>query len=184
MKATPPSHVGSSSVRSSRMGGVADLPRRKHGCGLGLMRRKEITEEQLDLARAMRAETPRRGWKYICKELDIPDQKALRKRLEPGYRERINAKQRERDKKRDPKRLSKPFPHIHHIPDLVVVPAYVIAERDAAINKPRTLTAIAFGDPLPGRRAIDKRGMHETDKAAAPYNPAQSAAGSSSLREV
>lgn len=36
-------------------------------------------------------------------------------------------------------------------------PHYVIAERDEALNKPRTLTSEAFGDPLPGRSALERR---------------------------
>ena len=37
-------------------------------------------------------------------------------------------------------------------------PDHVIAERDAAIAAPRELSAVAFGDPLPGRSALDRRG--------------------------
>ncbi len=37
-------------------------------------------------------------------------------------------------------------------------PDHVIAERDAAIAAPRGMSAIAFGDPLPGRSALDRRG--------------------------
>ena len=37
-------------------------------------------------------------------------------------------------------------------------PEDVIAERDHAIAAPRSLSAIAFGDPLPGRSALDRRG--------------------------
>ena len=37
-------------------------------------------------------------------------------------------------------------------------PEEVIAERDHAIAAPRSLSAIAFGDPLPGRSALDRRG--------------------------
>jgi len=37
-------------------------------------------------------------------------------------------------------------------------PEEVIAERDYAIAAPRSLSAIAFGDPLPGRSALDRRG--------------------------
>ncbi len=36
-------------------------------------------------------------------------------------------------------------------------PDHVIAERDAAIAAPREMSAIAFGDPLPGRSALDRR---------------------------
>ena len=37
-------------------------------------------------------------------------------------------------------------------------PEEVIAERDHAIAAPRSLSAVAFGDPLPGRSAPDRRG--------------------------
>lgn len=36
-------------------------------------------------------------------------------------------------------------------------PHYVIAERDEALNKPRSLTSTIFGDPLPGRSARERR---------------------------
>ncbi len=36
-------------------------------------------------------------------------------------------------------------------------PDHVIAERDAAVAAPREMSAIAFGDPLPGRSALDRR---------------------------
>lgn len=36
-------------------------------------------------------------------------------------------------------------------------PPEVLAERDAAMWRPTTLTALVFGDPLPGRSALDRR---------------------------
>ncbi len=36
-------------------------------------------------------------------------------------------------------------------------PDHVIAERDRVMAAPREMSAIAFGDPLPGRSALDRR---------------------------
>lgn len=36
-------------------------------------------------------------------------------------------------------------------------PAEVIAEREAACQAPQSITAIVFGDPPPGRSALDRR---------------------------
>lgn len=37
-------------------------------------------------------------------------------------------------------------------------PAHVIAERDAALYGPRSLSSVLLGDPPPGRSALDRRG--------------------------
>jgi hypothetical protein len=42
--------------------------------------------------------------------------------------------------------------------EAVRVPQSVLFERDRAMLAPRSLTAQAFGDPMPGRSALDKRG--------------------------
>lgn len=41
--------------------------------------------------------------------------------------------------------------------DRTVPPADVLAERARALSQPRTITAAVFGDPPPGRSALDKR---------------------------
>lgn len=39
----------------------------------------------------------------------------------------------------------------------VYAPDHVMEERDRVINGQRTLTGVMFGDPLPGRSALDRR---------------------------
>lgn len=38
------------------------------------------------------------------------------------------------------------------------IPVSVLADRDNRAKAPRSLTALAFGDPAPGQSALDKRG--------------------------
>jgi hypothetical protein len=42
-------------------------------------------------------------------------------------------------------------------PDSGHAPHFVLAERERAFNARQTLTALYFGDPLPGRSALDQR---------------------------
>ena len=37
-------------------------------------------------------------------------------------------------------------------------PAHVLAERDAALHAPQSITGAVFGDPASGRSALDRRG--------------------------
>lgn len=40
------------------------------------------------------------------------------------------------------------------------VPAEVLLDRERRETAPRSLSAVAFGDPAPGQSALDKRGGH------------------------
>ena len=46
---------------------------------------------------------------------------------------------------------------VRHLDFVEPPPEQVLAERDAAMGAPQSLTAILFGDPPPGRSALDRR---------------------------
>lgn len=77
----------------------------------------------------------------------------LRLALNPASREARNAYRRGRVRK-SRRAAGKPEPRY-------VTPARcppeVIAERDIALSQQTSLTALVFGDPPPGRSALDKR---------------------------
>jgi hypothetical protein len=131
-------------------------------------RGKEMTTYRLttgDHLRALRLKREGRAWPEIAMEFGI-SAPVLRRALDPVWAEHragveyrskmraLTAQQREQEKR---KTLA-PNGHQDYVTRRYI-PPHVLAERDIAMAAgARDLTAEFFGDPPPGRSALDRRG--------------------------
>lgn len=82
----------------------------------------------------------------------------LRNYLNPDERKRLQRVANERYLRRKALGLVRPreLP-TRTVASRPIVPGDILAERDKAMNQPRSLTAHLMGDPAPGRSALDRR---------------------------
>lgn len=102
------------------------------------------------------------GWPAISSALGrtIPACKFQHARLSRGFAKRIDNRPRKTD------RAGKPLTHAE-----IKASASAEADRRARANlNPSSITAAIFGDPLPGRSALDMRNSKSTQPAGCPAN--------------
>lgn len=121
-----------------------------------------LSAERTRQARAMRNSGMR--WEHICREIGASYyivRSALDKEWGEATRRKTNMNRHRR--KGEPATVprdlaSKLATHPNHVEPVMRVPAEVLADREQrATLQPASLTAAVFGDPLPGRSALDRR---------------------------
>lgn len=127
-----------------------------------------LTPEQIEIAKAMRAEEPPRHWRAIANELKITEH-SLRCAVQPGYREyreKVNAAVKRGGSippMPDELRTNARCKIVHFIQDgdRISVPPEVYARRERENERlasyTPTPTAAAFGDPPPWRSALARK---------------------------
>lgn len=117
----------------------------------------------MDTSKIIRANKLRRmrwSWDSIAKELNVSPH-AIQYACDDAFAERHRARRRKAHVKRVRQYQGAPG-----LPPSAVLghnptpkpPQSVLFERERAMMAPRSLTAVAFGDPPAGRSALDKRG--------------------------
>ena len=132
------------------------------------------TDDDLEVAKALRAAVPPWSWDRIACHLAV-SQYRLRCRLEIGYYERqtagvrknrakrrLNAVKQPRQKARVTIKTVKMAPGQICPPNTggyLYIPHEVLIDRDRRrLMEPRDFTSAFMGDPLPGMSALDRRG--------------------------
>lgn len=127
-----------------------------------------LTPEQLETARALR--NAGFGWTTVAQRTGATYY-SVRAELDPGYREMAarhvrEARQYHRARLKQTRRVTDPKRAEYHAPGFTagqlheptpVVPRDVLFERERAMQAPRSLTAITFGDPTFERSALGKK---------------------------
>lgn len=111
-----------------------------------------LTEDQWKLAKRMRHEGY--GWNKIGKALGISGNTVHRK-FEPRFDEHRRAT--DRAYRESHKKNLRVGHRVCHGRDGFHVPHDILAERDRRMNVELTLSQYYFGDPPPGRSALDKK---------------------------
>ncbi len=118
----------------------------------------KLSEAQLAEASALRKDGM--YWDRIAKIVGTTVFQ-LRCALDPGYREYLRDAVR-RSRKKSIASLSSRMPPAgkepppREFPIREGIPPHVLAERDRAYSQYQSLTAMIFGDPRPGRSALDR----------------------------
>lgn len=121
------------------------------------MPRADYPQSLLDEAIELR----RRGasWFDLRRALGLRSENGVRYRLDPEFAARMRfhnsvGGKRRRDERRARRSIvvgsAGAAEHVRPPPE-------VLAERDATLSLPRTLTSLLCGDPPPGRSALDRR---------------------------
>lgn len=119
----------------------------------------DIPDEVVERARALRAGGM--SWMRIAALLGVGDD-GLRRRLVPGYAERRAAAKRAAYAARS--RGEKKRVQVNRVPSTGVTPDEAWRALASIPADTRDLTARLFGDPLPGRRALDHRNPNAESK--------------------
>ena len=123
---------------------------------------RPLSDELVEQARVLR-EQHCLNWSETARRLSLKSPEGIRRRLDPAYRAAKNAKcaaysRGGGERRRRPELASGTGYHRagHVDGGRAAPPAHVIAEAERAASAPRTLSMLQFGDPPPGRSALDR----------------------------